>query len=382
MRIRLNRKQVIPTIGIICLFTITCGKIIFPVAFHQKIILKEVGQIDTNGEAYDVQVIGDLAYVVDTTDDNPGGLVIIDISDLSNPKKLSSYFIDGLPNSLFVTTETAYLTAKEEGLQIINVSDPTNPKKIGSHNDGGYATHVQVLGDIAFLADNADGLEVLNVSDPAHPNELCQYKPIGRYFHDFFIKDNLMYITDHCTQYTGIRVLNISNPCNIFELGNYIRYEIDFIYPFVYNNYLFAADHHDESGELRILDVHDPTNITQVSEFHDGGFTMETFVEGDLAYVTNFHEGLEVLDISDPSNPAKIGQYHDGSGHATDVFVSDNIAFMTDRDDVLEIIEISFEDDIKTSNSSPGFEMYFVIFVLTGFILDIKIRSKLRPRFK
>jgi len=188
-----------------------------------------------------------------------------------------------------------------------------------------------------------------------------------------------MYVTDHRTDYTGIRVLNISDPCNIFEVGNYIRSGIDFIYPYVYNDYLFAADHHVGSGKLRILDVHDPTNITQVSEFHDGGSAMQTFVEGNLAYVPDFKEGLEILDISDPSNPVEIGQYYDGSGHATDVFIIDDIAFVTDREDGLEILEISFNDTETTSNSSPGFNFLFVIggFISLGLVFLVARKRKL-----
>ncbi|MFX0126018.1 MAG: LVIVD repeat-containing protein [Candidatus Hodarchaeota archaeon] len=344
---------------------------------EQKMVLNEVGQIDTNGEGYDVQVVGNTAYMVDTTDDNPGGLVIIDISDPSIPKKLGSYYNGGLPSSLFIAKEIAYLPARDLGLQLVNVSDPINPQEIGNFYDGGRATCVQIVGDLAFVADNDDGLEILNVSDPTHPTEVSQYRPYGTYFHKLVISDSLAYVTDHQTQYTGIRVLNISDPTNVFEIGKYEPSGIDFIYPYVSNDYFFAANHYVDTGELIILDVSDPADIKKIGEFNSGGMVMKTLVDGDLAYVTDFHEGFKVLNINDPSNPVEIGHYYDDSGHACAVVVVDSLEFIAD--DGLEILEISFED-VDTSNTIPGFEFLIIFSCLIIIPVVNQIKRIMEPK--
>ena len=63
------------------------------------------------------------------------------------------------------------------------------------------------------------------------------------------------------------------------------------------------------------------------------------YVNGTIAYAADYQKGLIVVDVSDPSNPIKIAQYFDG-GHAYDVEVINKIAYVADRDDGLEIIEI------------------------------------------
>ena len=62
-------------------------------------------------------------------------------------------------------------------------------------------------------------------------------------------------------------------------------------------------------------------------------------MNGTTAYLTDYQKGLNVVDVSDPSNPTKIAQFFDGS-HAYDVEVINNIAYVADRDDGLEIIEV------------------------------------------
>ncbi|MFX1298657.1 MAG: LVIVD repeat-containing protein, partial [Promethearchaeota archaeon] len=81
---------------------------------------REVGQFDDGGYAFDVQVVGCLAYIADYGD----------------------------------------------GLEILNITDPTAPTEVGQFDDGGFAIGVQVVGGLAYVADESDGLEILNITDP------------------------------------------------------------------------------------------------------------------------------------------------------------------------------------------------------------------------
>jgi hypothetical protein len=76
---------------------------------NSPLTLTELGQIDTGGEAFEVEIVGEIAYVMDTTDNNPGGLVIINVSDPNHPYKLGSYYQSGLPMQVAVVGEIAYL---------------------------------------------------------------------------------------------------------------------------------------------------------------------------------------------------------------------------------------------------------------------------------
>ena len=46
-----------------------------------------------------------------------------------------------------------------------------------------------------------------------------------------------------------------------------------------------------------------------------------------------------MLDVSNSSNPLKVAQFFDG-GHAHDVYIVEDIAYVADEQDGLEIIQI------------------------------------------
>ncbi|MFX0052847.1 MAG: hypothetical protein ACFE8U_16335, partial [Candidatus Hermodarchaeota archaeon] len=79
---------------------------------------KEIAQIDTGGGAWDVTISGNYAYVCDSLDDTPGGLVIIDISDPISPIKMSNFFDGGKPQEVTVRDNIAYVADFTDGLEI------------------------------------------------------------------------------------------------------------------------------------------------------------------------------------------------------------------------------------------------------------------------
>ena len=71
----------------------------------------------------------------------------------------------------------AYVAYGYSGLVVIDVSDPTNPTYVGGYDphDCEYAQDVVVSGGYAFLACGYDGLLVVDVSDPANPTYTGSY---------------------------------------------------------------------------------------------------------------------------------------------------------------------------------------------------------------
>ena len=104
-----TQKIIIASISI---FLVTIASVLIPLFLFSnnlQLTLTELGQIDTGGAATKVKVVGEIAYVIDITDNNPGGLVIIDVSDPTNPQRLSSYYDGGLPRSIHTDGETAFI---------------------------------------------------------------------------------------------------------------------------------------------------------------------------------------------------------------------------------------------------------------------------------
>lgn len=309
--------------------------------FKSNIIIlntEKLGQIETGGEVRDVYVIDDMAYVVDTTDNNPGGLIIINVSDPTHPYKLGSYFQGGLPISVDVIGEIAYLANSLVGLEILNLSDLSHPIKIDQYTGSGSAFDVQVIGEIAYLADWSNGLVILNVSDPTDVREITSYGISGACV-QVYVSENLVYLIDHYSEYSGLRIINVSDPFYPVQIGSYIPVGVDFWNPFVYGDYVYIGNHAPDGGELRIFDVSDPSQIIQIGLYDEESSVFATYVNGAFAYLADYKKGLVVVNISNHSNPTKIAQFFNG-GHAVDIHVIDNIAYIADADDGLEIIKI------------------------------------------
>ena len=126
--------------------------------------LDEVGSYDTPGNAYDVVVAANYAYVADRGrraasyqrgEPGPagGGRFL----------RHAGYAID-----VAVAGNHAYVVdVQRGGLRVINVVDPAKPIEVGFYDTPGDARGVAVAGNYAYVADYRGGLRVINVANPA-----------------------------------------------------------------------------------------------------------------------------------------------------------------------------------------------------------------------
>ncbi|MDB9541500.1 LVIVD repeat-containing protein, partial [Anabaenopsis arnoldii] len=127
---------------------------------------------NTSGSAYDVEVVGNYAYVADGN----GGLQIIDISDPANPTRTGGYNTSGLAYGVQVVGNYAYVAGYGTGLQIIDISNPATPTRTGVYDTSGSASDVQVVGNYAYVAGTYGRLQIIDISKPAKPT------PTGGYY--------------------------------------------------------------------------------------------------------------------------------------------------------------------------------------------------------
>ena len=332
-----KRKKII-WIGTISI--IVAAALIVPIMYFFMPISRkssELGQIVTGGYAYCVEIDGDLAYVLDVAETDPGGLVIINISDSRNPQILSSSYPSQGLMEIDVVGGIAYIADQFNGLRIVNVSDPTNPTMMDLYGSSYQIMDVQIEGDIAFVADWDRGLITLNISDPTNPIELDHYSLTGACVHAE-ISGSLAYCVNHHGDYSSLVVLDISEPENISYIGAHVQAEVDFWNPIVKNNLVFVGDHSPGPACFHILDVENPSNIQEVGLYDKAGMTA-FYIMDNYLFAANWDRGLEIYDITDSINPQKIGRFDDG-GAAYDVKVVGNVAYVADREDGLEIIKI------------------------------------------
>ena len=356
---------------------ITTSKIISQ-SDNQEFIMTEIAQIDTGGLAFDIEVVENTAYIADGV----GGLVLIDVSDPNNPQKISSF--NDAVGELCIVDSLVYVADNNDGLEIIDISNSSNPTEVGSFNDGGQALGVAVNGDYAFVADGQDGLEILDISNPSNPIEVAQYYIPGS-SNNIILVDDLALVTE-CTivdgepQSSSLKILNISDIDNIVEIGSYIPANLNTIHFLdVSGNSVYLSVHGSQMS-LRIMDFNSGKNPTEIGRYYcgSGGAPNKMSVINDLIYIACGNVGLKVVDVSSLTHPVEIDTYYDG-GHAYDVKVVGNFAYVADRTDGLEIIQISDITDNTSNSTIPGFGFIEFILGIITFCSLIKMIHRDSP---
>jgi peroxiredoxin len=127
--------------------------------------LSRVGGDDTIvANAYDIEVVGDLAYVLD----EQAGLYVLDVADRGRFAEVGHLFLGGLARDLRVDGDYAYIAAGAAGLLIVDVSDPTAPALVSQTPTHGTAVRVGYDDDRVSVAAWND-TRVYDVSDRARP---------------------------------------------------------------------------------------------------------------------------------------------------------------------------------------------------------------------
>ena len=294
-----------------------------------------VGNYDTSGYAWGVQVVGNYAYVAD----GDSGLQIIDISSPTTPTLKGNYDTPDRALDVQVVGNYAYVADDYKGLQIIDISDPTTPTLKGNYDTSGYTLGVQVVGNYAYVADGDSGLQIIDISNPTIPTLKGNYDTSG-YAISVQVVGKYAYVADYKS---GLQIIDISNPTNPTLKGNYdtlgTAWDVQ-----VMGNYAYVAD--DESG-LQIIDISNPTTPTLKSYYDTSGYAWGVKVVSNYAYVADLYSGLQIIDISNPTTPTLKGNY-DKSGNGWGLQVIGNYAYIANGYSGLQIIDVS-----EFANNTP-----------------------------
>ncbi|MBI4326678.1 MAG: immunoglobulin domain-containing protein, partial [Chloroflexi bacterium] len=173
--------------------------------------IRLLGGFATSGHAVSVQVVGNLAYVAEHPADLslPRGLQILDVSNPANIRRLGGFDISRTSQAAYdvqVVGNLAYLTDSDFGLLVLDVSDPSSVRQVGGYRTSGRAYSVQVIGNLAYVATGTSGLQVLDVSDPANIGRLGGYDTSG-IASSVQVVGNLAYVADGSG---GLQVIRLS----------------------------------------------------------------------------------------------------------------------------------------------------------------------------
>ncbi|UCG04159.1 MAG: hypothetical protein JSW11_09265 [Candidatus Heimdallarchaeota archaeon] len=370
-----NKAQLV-TISIIVFLIILSGSMDTVVANEEQLTLTEISSI-VYARTCDVKVKGDTLYVLQAD----YGLATYNISDPTSPYRLGrctdTYIF---VHALIIDNGYAYVADYEDGLEIVDISDPTNLTIIGDYtaNAAAGSTDIHKSGDLAFLASQSIGLEIINCSDIHNPVKIGSFYENHRVIRVYSF-NNLVFISE---ARNGFKILNITDDgcLEIFHFHVTVTYQ-DF---FVLNNLLYTTTEHG----IMIFDISDLSNIVQLGDKDIGvsyGFVIEQQSNQLIAYVSSWEAGVQILDITNPEKIELLAQYTDG-GQSYNLAVSNNLIFVADFQDGLEIIQIENLDSISslsnksssqtsTSTSLKGFNLFIGVFIFIGFLFDRRLRK-------
>jgi hypothetical protein len=302
-----------------------------------------VSSIDTYGNAQDVYVRGDTAYVADGQAD----LTTINVIDKNNPFILRNIdtIDDDFANSVYVaeadTFPYAFVADMDGHVQALNTADTTflYNNSFGSQNleDIDAAVIADTLYIFAVRSRsgfNLSGMTIFQIVFDPYPRESGTYviNPIDMPANSRGVSYGGDYGYVACDE-VGLRVVDISDIYNPFETGG-LSLGGDALSIDVKDNYVYVAA--DRDG-LYVVDVTSPSSPVEAAQINTSGRTKDVHVVGDYAFIADGSGGLKVIDIVVPDSAHFVAAYD--TPYANGVWADESYIYLCDRDDGLIILE-------------------------------------------
>jgi len=317
---------------------------------------KKTGTVEyTHGYPRDVAKIDDSHFAVGV---HYRGVDVFKMSGTSSATKTNYLIGTGRVKAGYVNPDTmiGYLL-DDLGLRIVDFNYEST-QEIAFFDWGSRGQDVKLDGDILYCAISWGGFKAVDVSDPHNVKTLIEINP---YEYGTAIKlypeKNLAYIEfgDTVKLYDTSQIKNkilteISSSPGVGK-GSYWGWDVDdngYLYIAKWDEGLFIYDWKDRTkapvfisknalGTVKVCDVIVDGNVAYLQDFYQGVYAVDVTtkqssvkigeyaeyqmnsrdskwsIEGDVMYVNTWHHGVTKIDISTPSNMNKIGTI-DASG--------------------------------------------------------------------
>ena len=228
---------------------------------------------DRNGYLYAVSDEGNSSLqIIDLKQLPDTAIVVYDSNELIETSH--NIFIDEAKNILYACNVRApNLGWSSTSLALYDINEPSNPVHLIDYEVPGTGSGVHdmwVRNDTAILNNGYDGLFIVDFSDLTSPQllgSLTEYPDKGYNHSGWPTSDLKTYIMADENWGYDMKVLNISNLSNI-DVTTTFNPEID-----------------------------------------ANSIAHNQIINGDLLYVSSYHDGLQVYNISEPENPTKVASF-------------------------------------------------------------------------
>ena len=305
--------------------------------------------------AKDVVLNHDKSYAFVANNDN--GLLIVDISDPTDPKKESEEDTDGHSYGVVLSPDEkyAFVADGENGLVVIDVSDPSSPDTKKVLNIEGNCTKVKLSsdGNYLYVSNTKEGMvDLVNIKDPENAFVEKKFATKGNP-ERLFVKNNLMYVGNGVSGMSTLNVVNDFFPAKISDvdldyltLSSKLRSD---------KKYLFAVtdDPADEKSIFYAINIEDKVNPDIKGKYtkYDGdAFDTVISSDGKVAYMVG-SDGVYSLDISDPTDISKLDKQKDGYNIGAVLSKDDKYLYVANGKDGIVIYDVSDPSDISKVSS-------------------------------
>jgi hypothetical protein len=260
--------------------------------------LRWVGDLDTQGSAADVALVGDYLYVADYD-----RLTVVDVSDPDSPQIAgfaSTFGSDAV--DVVVSGEYAYLACYDGELCTFYIANPSSPVQAGTYNttyDGYWPDDSIVVGDYLYVTyySTPGFLLVFDITSPAAPVLVESLSALSGP-QGMAASGNYLFL---CNGQAGLTVIDITDPTSLQIVGG-VDTPGDATDVEVAGNYAYLADW---DGGLQVVAITNPLSPEIVGTLVVPSIATHVVLRDDRAYLET--SGLSVIDITDPAAPQLLG---------------------------------------------------------------------------
>jgi hypothetical protein len=297
---------------------------------------KIVKKLATAGDSNDVIKDGNLCYLTQ----GEGGLLIVDVSNPSNPTKVSSLSegVRGYSIKIAKKEDIVYITANSYGVSVVDVSNTSAPEVTSSNLNMKPAKNLHVMGDYLITAISEQGFKMAYLEEPAYPD-------IRGLTHTNGYAKGVTTSADASTLFVatgemGLSLFDISviddgygtyPHLGWMDLPGYaesIALKEDASIAFV-----ACGD-----AGLQIVDYSNTSNLKVIGSYDTGGHANEIKYQNGKVYITAESGGLQIFDVSDASEPKLLGIIDTEDANGLDI--DQDYIYVADTEEGLIIVEI------------------------------------------
>ena len=283
-------------------------------------------------EANGIYIIDELAYVADYMT----GLLVFDISDRSNPIKISELDLSGDGMDVFVSGKFAYVACGYSGLQIIDISDIKNMRVVSSFKQEdssiNYAARLQVKNNLVFLADSVGGFKIIDVSIPDAPKIISMFGSTYQgSIEDVIVDGTTAFLADYRAGFIVVDISDLKNPMLVSETRTTGMAKGVFRIETGQDKtpYVLVADYKD----IKVMDISDISKPIIAGNYDNLKNAVSITASGSKAFVADYNLGIVQLDITEITKPLLVKTFD--SGKTNDVCVYEGYVYAAGEKGVL-----------------------------------------------